>query len=521
MRILKSFPKQSAIQIAGLTALAFIIHALVLKFIFPGYYSPLYPHHSDFYISAALANSPNDFFQYRYLGYSRPVAIFFLKLIGLLGIHGAILFTVLNVMVNCAISATLFRRLLEIEFKASFVLLFCIYCYLLFSQPYFYTFYTQDVLAHLSYFFLITGAALFFTQQDQNFRKALLLLFSFSLVAFLFKETYMLAELFFALLGFAFHYKKKPMKIALSPLLVVMAAVGMVLIFNLTIKSIFINFHSTPTDPYYINLAPASIFKEIVLYAKEAFSFLHGIVIVMAGLGLLNALLFGNKQNRIVYLMIGCLFGIVLSWLPNALIPNHHHGGYSFNGNYFFYLPLLAIPLIKTQATLVRASIAMLLLVCVTTPLASKADYDNQWWVLEQEGTQRNLLRDLDTLMGDLASSGAQQKILVTGLTMPFYPFHHPLVLKEYPNSNLAVYDVVNYSIETEIAREDSVKFIKPSDVQLGEYTSVWMFAGDGSLLKSIALDQPTKAMIKANQYQDLVVHPDSEKAKILEGSLK
>jgi len=82
--------KSELIQISFLTAIALVIHAVALKFIFPGYYSPLYPHHSDFYISVAMAHSPNDFFQYGYLGYSRPLGMFLLKFIGLPGVHGAI-----------------------------------------------------------------------------------------------------------------------------------------------------------------------------------------------------------------------------------------------------------------------------------------------------------------------------------------------------------------------------------------------------------------------------------------------
>src|SRR5215213_344776 len=96
--------RKPVLQITCFTFIALIVHAFVLKFFFPGYYSPLYPHHSDFYISIALAHSPNDFFQYSYLGYSRPLGMFFMKLIGFLGLHGAILFTVINVALNCSLS---------------------------------------------------------------------------------------------------------------------------------------------------------------------------------------------------------------------------------------------------------------------------------------------------------------------------------------------------------------------------------------------------------------------------------
>src|ERR1700754_1835226 len=108
------------IQLFLLTLLALLVHAFVLKFIFPGYYSPFYPYHSDFYLAEALANAPNFGSIKNYIGATRPVGMFFLRLTGYLGLYGAIAFTVVNVAVNVAITALLLQRILKLKFNYSF-----------------------------------------------------------------------------------------------------------------------------------------------------------------------------------------------------------------------------------------------------------------------------------------------------------------------------------------------------------------------------------------------------------------
>jgi len=514
-----SVVKKPGIQFLSLTLLALIIHAIVLKFIFPGYYSPLYPHHSDFYISVALAHSPGVFFQYRYLGHSRPIGILVLKIIGFWGLHGAILFTVINVAVNSALSATLARRILKVEYNRHFVLMFCIYCYLLFSQSYFYTFYTQDVLSHLSFFFLIAGASCCYQFHERFKILAYSTLFCCSVIAFLCKETYALSALVFALLWFLY-YKGRSSAKALTPIVTIAAALILVGVIDLLIKSIFINFASTPKDPYYINLRPASVLKEIYLYATEGLNPLEwGMV---ATCGLLIAFYFrrGDKKDR--YLLWGCLLAAFFSWVPNSLIPNHHHGGYSFNGAYLLYLPVIFIPiLLWRQKVFIRSLVVTLSIAALISPLFSQKEYARQWWILEQETSQRNILHALDTLMGGLRPGKIQQSILITGLTMPFYPFHHPLALKDYPNAGSATYDVVNYSLTGVSEREDLVKFIKPADVRFGQYSDVWMFAGDGRLIGRLAVDSARVRTITDNNCLNSIIYPDSTKNQELLSLLK
>jgi hypothetical protein len=508
----ENFYRKPVIQIICFTILALLVHALVLKFIFPGYYSPLYPHHSDFYISVALAHSPDDFFQYRYMGYSRPLGLFFLKFIGLPGIHGAILFTVINVAVNGCLSIMLVQRILKIEFKWPVILLFCLYFVLLFSQRYFYTFYTQDIFSHLSYSFLISGTLSFISLQKRNQKRAFWVLLFFSIVAFLCKETYALSAVSCAFFWFLYN-KKHTGKTVIAPFLAIVSALVLVIIFNLIIKSVFIKFQTNTTDPYYINLRPSSIFNEMILYAKEGLNFLHWIIVVIAGIFILTS--FRSTDKRAGYTMLACVLAAFLSWLPNALIPNHHHGGYSFNGAYLLYLPVVFIPVIWNMKTNFKWLTITLILISIISPFLNKKEYEKQWWVLLQENIERNLLKSLDTLM-ILQPASPPKNILITGLTMPFFPFHHPASLKEYPNSKNAIYDVVDYTLKLPNDRYKSVKFVLPAEVNIRQYDVIWAFDSNGKLLRNLTVDSSLLKTISENNCQDLIVHPDSTKIQKL-----
>lgn len=421
--------------------------------------------------------------------------------------------------INCCLSALLIQRILKIEFKWPFVLVFFIYCYLLFSQSYFYTFYTQDVLSHLSYLFLITGACLFYFWNGRRWIIANCILAILCLIAFLCKETYGLAAMVFAGIWFLYA-KRKPLLPAILPLLMVGGALAIVMAFNLVIKSTFINLNSGAADPYYINRKPASIFREMCIYAREGLNILDwGIIVIIGFLVCLRR--YEKKDKKVFYIFWGCILAALSSWLPNALIPNHHSGGYSFNGAYLIYLPIILTPLLWYNGPILRALVIAMLIAGITSPVFNQKEYAKQWWVLEQENTERHLLKSLDTLMNGIKPMGPNQHILLTGLTMPFYPFHHPKSLKVYPNMNFATYDVVCYPILPRMGRYDQVKFIKPSDVLIKEYTSVWMFAGNGALIGTLDIDSVVIRAIEKSNCLDLVLYPDSVKNTRLASIIK
>jgi hypothetical protein len=344
-------------------------------------------------------------------------------------------------------------------------------------------------------------------------------LFCFSVVGFLCKETYGLSAIvlvFFWLL----YWRKGSLKIAFPPLLIIAGALGLVIAFNLATKSIFLNFvNAVKTEPYYVNLTPASVFHELFLYASEGLNFPEAVVLAIVAFFVFFYSTGPNKQLR--FLFAACLGAAFFAWVPNALIPNHHNGGYSFSGAYLLFLPFLFIPILWRQKMISRYLIAALLIAALSSPLFNKKPYAKQWWVLEQETTQRNILQALDSLMESLRPGDRSECILITGLTMPFFPFHHPLALKEYPNSQFATFDVITYSGTMTSGRYYRVKFIKPVEVDMRRYDRVWMFGGNGALIGNLEINFATTYALEKNNCEADLIYPDSTKGKELLSIIK
>ncbi|HWK02895.1 MAG TPA: acyltransferase [Puia sp.] len=468
-----------------LSILAFIVHAIVLKFIFPGYYSPLYPQHSDFYIPAAFANSAQDSFR-SLLSWPRPVNMIFAKLIGYSGIHGSIACVIAIVCMSCALTALLVIRVLKLKFNWQLMLVFAAYCYLLFSEPYFYIFYAQDIGAHVSYFLLILGAYLFYSTFKRNIILTNAILFFCSLLAFLSKETYGLAALIIALLWFVYYRKTSFLRATLPGIMIGLAFV-LAFVNNMLIKSVFVNPNATAADPYHISLNPRLVLREFFLYAKEAMNVANVILILLLGYVFLKSR--NEKKNILIYISIGCLAGALVSWVPNAILPNHHYKGYSFNGAYLLYVPLLFFPILWVGKNVTNGIVIAVLILCFGSPLLNINKYKDNDWVLIQEETQRNLLGALDPLIKNINPSQAPQKILIEGITFPFHPFAFPKSLRTFPNAKYATFDIVRYGVPTAGAeRIDLVKFINPSDTTAADYQQKWIFDKDGKLVSTVNL---------------------------------
>ena len=524
-------------ELSILVVLAFIVHAFVLQFVFPGYYRPLTPQHSDFYIPVELANSAAGFLSYA--SWPRPVGMMFAYFIGCFGIYGSTAIVVLLTILNCALSVTLFRRMLQIDFKWPLIAVFLIYTYLVFSEPYFYIFYAQDILSQLSYFFLLFGFIGFYVMHDRSILGANLCLFIFTMLAFLSKETYGISAIIVAVAWFSYSYSRS-LKRAMMPVLVVFGALCLSFGYNVYVKSPFLSSAAYKTD-----LSPASIFSEWGLYAHEALNIAYlalFVTIVLACYYYFHQ----ETRRRVFYILFGCIIAALCAWLPNALIPGHHFSGYSWNGASILFLPVLLIAKIWTENFgvqntmsvsksiisttisavthrggmrhwLIRNSknqfvlryaagtevlsgflIIMLSLVCITNPICNKKDYAKNWWVLAQEDTQRNLLKALNTLIGEIKPENGTESILITGLTFPFSPFDHPSALQTFPNARFINFDVVRYSPFNPRGRIDHVKSIAALDVNSAEYSQIWVFDNDGQLIRRFHRSEPlSKSLLR------------------------
>lgn len=465
------------------TVLAFVIHAAVLKFIFPGYYSPLYPQHSDFYMPAAFANTP-ELTYIDLLSWPRSMNLIFAKFVGNFGIAGSIAWVIALVSINVGLSALLIKRILNITFSWLLIAAFTGYCYLLFSHPYFYIFYAQDMGAQLSYFFLILGAYLSYTTFSKNFILSNIILLCCCVLAFLSKETYGLSALFFTFLWFLYYRKKSFFK-AVLPFLSISASLVIIFLINIHIKSTFVNLNAAAGAPYQISLNPLIVLREWSSYLWEAINFANIAMILLVG----YLLVIYKKQQKeeLLFIAVGCLIGTFSSLLPNAILPNHHFRGYSFNGTYLLYLPMLFIPLFEIEKKAIKNLLISVAVLCLISPILNVSKYKDNDWVLIQEDTQRNLLKALAPLIKDISPAPKPIKILVMGITFPFHPFAFPQSLRVFPNAKYANFDVVNSNpYYTNNHQTDLVKFIPPADTALTKYDQKWIFDNNGKLVEQI-----------------------------------
>jgi hypothetical protein len=471
---------------AALFIIGVIIHALVLKFIFPGYYDPLSPNHEDFYIPVAFAHAPGNYYSFGALmNWTRPVFMMFYKAIGYAGSEGAVGFVIALVIANSALTALLIKRVLNISSSNFFILTFCSYCFLLFSMPYFYIFYTEDPGSHLSFFFLLLATCSVIFLANRKLWFSLLLASVFSIMAYLSKETYELVALFLSGLWFLY-YRKESLKKALIPAIATVIGIMVSVLNNMRLNSVFVNPDAGEGDPYKMVLTPYSIVREMWRYFKEGMNVANILLVLI--IAYLVYSYFRNKGSRsreILFLTVGCLVSPFLAWLPNALLPNHHYGGYSYNGLNLFYLPLILLPFLRLNKALSTGALILLVLLIPASHFLNKKWYNHpiQRTVLIYEDTQRNLHYNLDSLINTLDQGQQPGKVLIKGVTFPFSPFVYPESLREFANASYATYDVVNYTGKFRYeGRRDLVKFINEPDTGFVQYSRVWTFNNDGTL---------------------------------------
>jgi hypothetical protein len=460
-----------------------IVHALVLKFIFPGYYDPFIPNHEDFYIPLAFVHAPIGFDTL--MNWTRPVFMMFYKATGYAGIQGGTAIIVAVVIANCALTASLIKRALNLAFGKEFTLTFIIYCVLLFAMPYFYIFYTEDPGSHLSYLFLMCAAHAVLFVSKRHLWLSLFLASVFSILAYLSKETYQLVALFFSGLWFLY-YRKESIKRSLVPGIATVIGIVMSLLNNLRLNSVFVNPDAEQGNPYKMDLSPFSVLREMWRYFREGMN--PADILLVLGVAWLVYSYFrkkGKKSNALLLLTIGCLAAPFLAWVPNALLPNHHYGGYSFNGLYLFYLPLFLLPFLRLHKSVSTVMLILLVLLIPASHIFNRKTYKDSTHraVLFYEDTQRNLLFALDSFIAAIQPNQEQERVLVKGITFSFSPFVYPESLREFANAKYATYDVVSYNGRFRFeGRKDLVRFINESDTTFSQYTRVWTFNENGKL---------------------------------------
>lgn len=473
-------------ELLGLLALGLVAHALALWLVFPGYYRPLWPHHSDFYIAPALAHAGFGLSDFMHL--PRPTGALFLALIGHFGIHGAMLAVLLVVISNLVLLASLIRRALKLPLTSGFFAAFAGYAFLVFAHPYFYRFATYDAVSQFSLFLLLLAAGSWLHSRGQWNAVSAVAPFLLSVLAFLSKETYGLSALAVAGLVGLQHWRTQR-SIALIPFLSLGLALLLALWVNHLNGSAFTGAADLPESPYRIDFSLGSLFGQCIQYAREGLNGIStGALLVTV---LLTLAVPEIKKYRAAFLLP--LIAGALAILPNAALPNHHDAGYTWETIALLYLPFMLLPLVMQRSgnrwVAARALPAFALLGMVLHGPA-----EGNQWVLEQEARQRRLIKDLSPLIANLKANAPTQRILVTGINFPFSPFDHGLSLRELGLIASARFDVVSYfghpggvpAIPQLDVVNSGVHVLLPDEVASQAYDQVWVFRNDGSLVQRV-----------------------------------
>lgn len=487
-----------------LLPVAAVVHALVLAFWFPGYYRPLWPHHSDFYIPAALAQS--GFGLADYVRLPRPAAAMFLGAIGHLGIRGSMAAVLAVIFLNLVLVAALLRRVLRLRLSVAFASAFAGYSALVFAHPFFYVFATYDSVSQLSLLLLLLAAACWMRAQGERSGIGWWLgAAALCQLAFLAKETYGPGAIVLAVAWGAWHWRRDWRR-ALAPSVTLAATLALALAINRLNASPFTGSADTATSPYHIVLAPASLVSEWTRYARDGLS---APTLVVLFLVVAATLLAPDRRWR--WTVIPLAVAGMLAWLPNAALPNHHDAGYAWGATPLLFAPVLLVPF--ALAAIVPHGFAWAAAPLVLLGTVAGGHAPGSDWVLQQEARQRKLLQSLKPMIARIAHERGGSRILVSGIDFPFSPFDHGLALRSMGAPHGTQFDVVQYqprgpgipAFPSLDAVPSGVRFVPAPLVDLAGSSEVWAFRSDGSLVRRAAeseyraVEQTTGQAIGAN----------------------
>ncbi|WP_193747498.1 acyltransferase family protein [Cellvibrio sp. OA-2007] len=472
------------VTVIALCGVAWLVHFFALNFVFPGHYSPLAFHHSDFYIPASFAFAPGDGHSFiNLLNWPRPLFMWIYKFTGYFGHPGSVAWVVGVVFLNCALTALLAKRLLGLVVDRAFVVFFALYCFLLFTQPYFYTFYTQDIGSQVSYLLLLLGFYSFLLLSERHFYVGTSCVLLFSSCAFLVKETYILSFGFLTFCWFIY-YLRTDWKKAIAPGVAIFIAGVISALINFKTKSVFVNPDAASDTSYHISIAPLSVLKELARYASEGIA----PALVLAFLLIIFQVHKVYKNKQLTILACVCVAFAFLAWLPNALLPNHHYEGYSFNGLYVCCLLLFFVLKMVQDKISFRPLLIALLVLAVLSPLTSMKRYQGtrNTWVLAMESVQKNMLNGFSKAAAQLIGKPQPVNVLVSGIASPFHPFAFPSSIRSFRGGeNANYYFIPPKEFAANLGNKiDLVQFITAEEQGNYHFDQEWKFDDQGNLVE-------------------------------------
>ncbi len=450
-----------------LFVIAALAYIFCLQFVFPGYFHPLYPHHDDYYFPPGLSYDGHSLGEK--LQWPRPLGFLAMQVLGKLGLKGYLFVLVLVTLANAALTMALARRIFG-QPISWFVAL--AYCVLLFAHPDFYVDYLHDAFGTLSYFYLILAMHAWYSYRETSDRRWSLICAILVLAIGFTKETYFVTALCFWLIQI---YLCRGAQRRMGALLLAVSCVFFTAGLAANAYSMKTVLHVTTdvSSPYHVSLAPAGVLRGFWFYASRLFDPAR-LVLALGGV----AVLYHRREQMLVAGML--VVAGVCALLPYCVLPNHLDSMYAWTGATLAFSPVLFFSrpfnrqgLWRTAA--VYGGVAILAFLSIRTGMAK---YEEHRWTIGQEKINRNIIDSYPALKG---LNGSARKVLVTGLDMPFQPFHTPSYIRAEFGAGREWTMVVP---ERSDGKSDQpVRSCPPSAVQLRDYEAAFGYGEDGALI--------------------------------------
>ncbi|WP_343655881.1 hypothetical protein [Paraburkholderia caribensis] len=490
---------QWIVEAALLVILFLVIDGCVLKFVFPKYLDPFWPHHSDYYLPAAIAFSPAKFWDL--FTYPRPVGQLFFWIIGHLKTRGAMVAVLCVVAANYALLVMAMRRAFQVKFHLGFILSATLFGFLLAVHPYQYQFSTWDAFAQLSLFLLMLA---FFSATSA---KPWWISATLVLLAFLAKETYIVSAGF---LTFVWWLSNKGRPRYAAPMLIIGGAGVLAIVAEHLASSPFTSGVSAG-GPYQIVLSVSSISHEWLRYAVEGMNWLSLCVVLLTAVTL--GVLRGFASKELLWSVALPVAG-ALAWLPNSLLPYHHFEAYSFSGAYLIYLPVVCLALV---VTLPLGAVCAFIVAgaAFASPVLSAQAFANQSWIVMNQMRQKMFLQTFGGLIKGLPGSG--KIVLVSGISFPYSMFFYRYSVRSLnmpANTHFFVVEYENKPVESITKKlngdhDSVVTFITPQQVDEHKFDEAWLFRDNGGLLAKVVYPSEASSWSEAGMTElDVLKYP-------------
>jgi hypothetical protein len=495
-------PGQSPRDRAARGALAFLfaaaIYWLCLRFLFPGYFAPLTPNHSDLYTPVGfLERSFSEI-----LTYPRPLTYVILRTSGLLGVQGSIL-----VVVLAAIVAVLLASTMTVRWARARMSLLGLACYLIlvFGHPEFYFEHRHDSPGVFSCALVILAAEFWRRWLIENRWRQLGGCFALTLALGLVKETYF-PSLLILLVTLVVAEQQWRFKRIVPALAGVCALLGLSFLIS---AAGFRRWIPAGAESYHISLAPPEVWGGFVYYLSHLFTWGTALALFVS-----LALLVRNRRKLVI--SSGMTLAGIAALLPNSVLPNHLSEQYSWLAVPFCFAPLLLLAAPERDEALEpepggsgsfarRRRLAGLVVVFLTALSVWRyfpeyASTVHQWGIA-QELENRGIMASFAQLRR-LPPGG---RVLVAGVDTPLNPWIEPDFLKhEFGPHEWTVVIAVDRP-DTELPPDHpSVHLRHAAEVNPDLFDHAFVYDGKGNLRQEY--DQAALVVAARSQPEAIVV---------------